>query len=116
MTVTITISITATMTPPRTAAEELAFVPEQHVTRVASLIIGHSASPDLVDRAVTVAWARRPPVMRGLDLGRYLDTARHFHYDVLFHAALDLDGDLRSVSALAAVVETVLEGNPYLRR
>ncbi|MEU3566910.1 hypothetical protein AB0E96_00545 [Kitasatospora sp. NPDC036755] len=104
-------------------ADTLDLVPEQHLPRVVSMIVGHEASPELaiaaetlVQQATTVAWARRPDGLLSLKLTEFHDTVGHFHYCDLFHAALHHDGDLREVDHMADLVGAALAGTSHLHR
>nr|BFD90883.1 hypothetical protein KitaXyl93_22430 [Kitasatospora sp. Xyl93] len=104
-----------------TLAEELCFVPDQHLTEVVRTIVGHAACPELVmatgtllQLATTVSWARRPYHLLALDITQYFDLVAHFHYPDLFHTALHHAGDLRDVDHIADLVGDVVADNPHL--
>ncbi|WP_316521072.1 hypothetical protein [Kitasatospora brasiliensis] len=110
-----------TRTGHSTLAEELCFVPEQHLTEVVQTIVSHEVCPELVmatgtllQLATTVSWARRPDNLLGLDIAQDHDLVAHFHYPDLFHTALHHAGDLRDVDHIADLVGAVLAGKTHL--
>ncbi|RGD59376.1 hypothetical protein DR950_17690 [Kitasatospora xanthocidica] len=109
--------------PTRSLADDLYFVPQQHLPKVVSMIVDHAACPELamaagtlLKQAITVAWARRPDGLLGLKLTEFHDTVGYFHYCDLFHAALHHDGDLREVDHMADLVGAALAGTSHLHR
>ncbi|MGW7579686.1 hypothetical protein ACWGKU_05170 [Kitasatospora sp. NPDC054768] len=110
-----------TRTSHSTLAEELCFVPEQHLTEVVRTIVGHEVCLELVmatgallQLATTVSWARRPDNLLALSIAQYHDLVAHFHYPDLFHTALHHAGDLRDVDHIADLVGAELADNPHL--